>query len=219
MEVARMTNAGNKKLLVVLLALALFACSVMALGGTFATQVDKEGTTLIEDTNGPTVLNYKVALTYSDSPEGTSNNLLSVKPYANTLWCPGYTKIIYVEVVNNEAFPVECTLNFDVTANGFDDKMTYAVLAPDSNGELTQYSNWDSFYTAAGTKSDLKELREYPIFTDLPLTSEASTTYAVAIHMSEDASNQYQNKQLAITVDFRVDANYATGTTVLTDPQ
>ena len=206
MEVARMTNAGNKKLLVVLLALALFACSVMALGGTFATQVDKSGKQEVID-NGEEVLAYEVDLLYSSTENGSYTSLLNVDPFEGTLWCPGYTKVIYFKVVNKENFPVEATFNLKVTENGFDDMMAYTVLAP-VDGALPSHATWSTFQEKSSSLTSLKQNGLYPVFKDKLLNSNDTIIYAVAIHMKEAATNQYQSKQLKMDFMFHINSDY-----------
>lgn len=207
-----MRNAGNKKLRLVLLALALLSLSMVALGGTFAdpNRLDRGETTATPFDSNPNELKYNVAINYSDTKDGTQLNLLTGKPYAGTFWCPGFTKIIYITVANNEPFPVECFLDLKVTENGFDDMMTYAVINPTNTAE---YSNWQEFLKAADVNGTLQQSdNSYSIFKDEYLKHHENAVYAVGIHMSEEATNKYQNEQLVLNFDFRVEAMNAPAT-------
>lgn len=207
-----MTNAGNKKLLVVLLALALFACSVMALGSTFATQVKYEGEEVSLAGNG--MLDYKVDIQFY-TPEG-NKDFLKVSPLNGTVWCPGYTKIVYLKVTNNEAFPVDCELGMTVDQSGFGETLKYAVIYGLKPNAEDHPSDWNAFYDNANVKGTLKvqdklDSKDYShtVFDRAVFASSETNSqyFALAIHMDENATNQYQNAELDLTFHFRVNAD------------
>ena len=207
-----MMNAGNKRLKLLLLTLAILACSVVALGGTLAGGVDrsegKSAQTLQNDTANH--LDYAVDILYADRSGGNYQTVLGHNPFAGALWCPGYTKVVYFKVYNHEAFALEATLDLKITDSEFGNTMTYAVLAPGSDGTLSQPGNWNEFMTASGNHNAvLVAQKDYNVFKQVLLQSGQETIYAVAIHMSEDASNQYQGKTMEINFDFRVDSDSA----------
>lgn len=214
-----MTNAGNKKLLAVLLALTLLACSVMALGSTFATQVKYEGKE--ESLAGNGALDYKVDLQfYAPDGETQYQNFLTTSPLNGTVWCPGYTKIVYLKVTNNENFPVDCELGLTVDKNGFGETLKYAVIYGLKPNAEESPSDWKAFYNEAHVNGTLKVQdnltdRDYShiVFDRVALaTGDAASHYfALAIHMDENATNQYQNAELELTFNFRVNADYETG--------
>lgn len=217
MEVARMTNAGNKKLLVVLLALALFACSVMALGGTFATQVDYLNKDLEKDFSYNKKLDYNVDIQFY-APEGNEEykDFLKVSPLNGTVWCPGYTKIVYLKVTNNEAFPVDCELGMTVDQSGFGETLKYAVIYGLKPNAEDHPSDWKSFNNRANETGTLikqgnLETKDYShtVFDRAVFASSETNSqyFALAIHMDENATNQYQNAELDLTFHFRVNAD------------
>ena len=202
-----MRNAGNKKLLAVLLALTLLACSVMALGSTLASQVDQtKGTG--ESVDG----SYDVSVTYCDTGVEYSKIFLTETAFTkNVPWCPGYTKVIYLKVENNESFPMECTLDFEVVQNGFDNMMTYAVIALNSDpmvSDALRPSSWTNFLTAASGEKSLQTSNPHYIFNEVSFLASDTRYYAIAFHMSENTTNAYQNKQLEMKFNFRVDSLY-----------
>lgn len=196
-----MRNAGNRKLRLVLLALALLSLSMVALGGTFASTVNKEGTEEQSSTD------YRVIVTCRDS-KGQSVNLFSGSPVLTeqTFWCPGRTEILYLDVTNNESFPVECILNLTVDDNEFGQMMEYAVI----NGN--EYpNNWSDFEKKSQKSSVLNTNTTYEIFNfpaSAPLTG-GPHHFALAIHMSENATNEYQEKTMQLTFDLRINADNA----------
>lgn len=203
-----MMNAGNRKPLLPLLILAIILCGAMALGSTFASGVlrNENNATGIEKeiANGQYVLEYDVDILCSDG-----NSLLTSKPFENTIWCPGYTEVVSGTIVNNEMFPIECTLNLLVSENQFAPVMEYASLNP-STTVLTQHSNWDSFRGASSNKNTLQE-GSYPLFTRVLVLPDNPVKYAFAIHMDTNASNHNQGKSMKLDFEFVVEANYKHG--------
>jgi len=202
-----MRNAGNKKLLAVLLALALLACSVMALGSTLAsqTEVDKKNTTekSLLDSEGE----YKVTVAYGDNYEHVLSNASPIFS-AGDLWCPGYTKIVDLKITNNEEFPVEVMLNMVVGESDLNEVMYYALL-----GDV-QPTSWGSI------SDDAKKLLsegEKTIVKAENLQKGQSCDCKLAVHMSEAATNKYQNKTLDVNFELIVNANYKPGVTELTE--
>ena len=199
-----MTNARNKRLLVVLLALALLAGSVMALGSTFAWEIDKskEGTPLASTQY------FNVSVKYYDGT-GYNTSLLTVPPTSGVLWCPGYTKIIYVAITNNEKFIVECSMNLIVSEHSFDDMMQFSVIAKNLKSETASHpANWAEFTQSPNSAQILSE-GSHTIF---PLTAIApgdTAYYALAIHMDERATSKYQNLSLDMKFQLTVNSNDA----------
>lgn len=205
-----MRNAGNKKLRLVLLALALLSLSVVALGGTFANQVIYDE--LKGDFSENSTLDYKVDVKYYDSAKQSyTEDLLTSSVFDSTLWCPGYTKIVYLKITNNEAFPVDCTLNMTVNETGFDDTLRYAIINENLKAEDAEHpKNWKDF---AVDNSFLLSKTTHTLIDKKTFGNNDSQYYALAIHMDENATNQYQNQKLDMTFNFSVNANYKTGET------
>ena len=211
MEDERMRNAGNKRLVLLLLTLAMLACGVMALGGTFAAQVNKsDGLNEQYIANNDNNLNYNIALTYHTLDNDTEQPFLTSAPFSHTPWCPGYTKLIYLTIKNNEAFPVECILTIDDGNSKLGEVMSYAVV----HNPATSYSSWSAFKTSEGCivghLSDANPtVFNYPA--NSPLAAGQTATYALAIHMDEDASNDYQKLTMDMKFKLVLNADYSTG--------
>lgn len=205
-----MANPKKINLRVLLVALALLACGTMALGGTFATRLDLDGgaaTTL--PTNSP---HYEVDVKYhangSYSTSLLSNGAIFTK---DVPWCPGYTKIVYLEVTNNEAFPVECSLNMNVKTTGFGNNLKYAVIPRNLKAaDVDHPDNWAEFEKMANGSTVLKQGDNY-IFENIYLSfldGEKTKYFALAIHMDKTTSNHYQGKKLKMNFEFRVNTNW-----------
>ncbi len=203
-----MSKTVSKKLVLLMVALAILCVGFIALSGTFATQVAYTG--------------EKTELTDSDFNVGLM--YLSGNGYANllgdgsqafpdsSLWCPGRSEIIYLKVINNEAFPVDCTLTLNVTSTGFDDVLSYAVFpAQLIPGDEQHPTSWTDFVSRTSGSSVLSKAAH----TLLPTTllAPGDVTYlALCIHMDENASSAYQNKTLNMNFALRTNADYQPGT-------
>ena len=214
-----MANPKKINLGVLLVALVLLACGTMALGGTFATSLNLDGTAAT--TLPPNSPSYNVDVKYhangSYSTSLLSNGAIFTK---DVPWCPGYTKIVYLEVTNNEAFPVKCSLNMNVKTNEFGNNLKYAVIPRNLKAEGVDHpDSWAEFEKLANGSTVLEQ-DDYYIFYDrylsFPTAENANDNtkhFALAIHMAEETSNQYQGKKLEMDFEFRVNTNWTPGPT------
>ena len=207
-----MMNAGNKRPLLLVLTLVILLCGAMALGNTFATQVNKsdsyDGQYVA---NGDNTLNYNISLTYHTMDNNTTElPFLTSAPFASATWCPGYTKVVYLTVKNNEAFPVECILTIDDGNSELGKVMSYAVI----KNPASSYSDWGTFKTAEGCvvghlSDENPTVFDYPAA--LPLTAGNTQTYALAIHMDEEANNTHQKLKMEMSFNLTINADYSSG--------
>lgn len=204
-----MKNAGNKRLMLLLLALAMLICGVM--GSTFATQVNKsDGQDNRYVDNNDNGLDYQIDLTYHTLDNAIQHSFLTATPFASAPWCPGYTKVVYLSIKNNEDFPVECTLTINADNKKLGQVMAYAVI----KNPAASYSNWGAFKEASLSKGYLADENPtvFNIPATAPLTAGGAEEYALAIHMDETASNTYQDETMNMTFKLEINADYASGT-------
>lgn len=218
-----MMNAGNKRLILLLLALSMLVCGVMALGSTFATTFTPSGNKNTQYESDKT-LNYNVEVKYCKNVAEKYASTFSPSETLftqNVLWCPGKTEIVYFQVKNNENQVVECTMDLFVTKNEFTDVMQYAVVVADYvQNPTTHPADWKAFVNATVDKkskpllvcSTNDDTVKNPVI-KVALEPGATYSYALAIHMSETASNHYKEKELAMNIRFRVNANATPGNT------
>jgi len=206
-----MRNAGNKKLRLVLLALALLSLSMVALGGTLAngTEVDMANTTQQELTN--TDKEYNISISCRDTAN-SAVTLASDTPIFtdDVLWCPGYTKLVYLDITNNEAFPANCTLTMKVGESKLNNVMVYATGSGNPTSWNDILTSWNPQKLTAGS---------HAVFSNVNFQKNAKKTFALAVHMNESATNEYQNQTLDISFELTVNANFKPGETNLTDPK
>lgn len=202
-----MRNAGNKKLLALLVTLALLAMGLFAMGSTFAGQVDrsdgdKEKLTDTQD--------FSITVDYYANGSYSKPLLVGSPVFTeNVLWCPNKTEIVYLKIASGEDFPVESTLSMEVGSNGLNDVMEYVILPGLTPTSANLPKSW------ADLKDNAVKLTagSQPIFTNLAMNDNTPVYYAVALHMNENASSDYQNKALNLTFKLRTDANYTHGET------
>ena len=122
-----MTRLVNKRLLILLAALVLVCGGMAALSGTFASSVNYNGpeTEVIGDT-------FNVDLQYWNGKNYVSLLKGNDQPFSDSsLWCPGRSELVYLRLISEEKFPINAYLSLKVENNGFDDKLSYAVLEQD----------------------------------------------------------------------------------------
>lgn len=206
-------NAGHKRLKLLLLTLAILACSVVALGGTLASN-DSINTMDYK----VSLLCYNPATNQYDLPVYGEN---AYHPYtADVLWCPGYTKIVYLKIVNEEEFPVESELDIIFESNGFGKMLSYAVIYGLQPNTQNHPENWAEFKDRANISGVLEKnallapnRSSYKVakLAQLDPDEKGARYYALAIHMDEKTPNEYQGQSMDLNFYLRVNAKYETG--------
>ena len=216
----------SKRIAPLLVALLLLSAGLTLVGGTFATQMSQnvDYSTQLTDLSADQTLNYNVDLLYYNAavngPTGAYTSMLRPNTpvfSSSDLWCPGRTEIVYLKLINAEAFTVDCTLALNVTESGFDDVLSYAVIEEDLLSGTTKHpTNWTDFIAAAqpenkGTLAVTPADQPLKLHEDSKLTLAAGETkyLALGIHMSEGATSDYVGKVLEMSFGLRVDANFA----------
>lgn len=209
-----MTKKSKK--LFLLIALIVLAVGVTALSGTFATGVNyNESETKLE---GETNFNVDVQYVHSNSGSTEYADLLTTTAFSDSSkWCPGRTEIIYLKLTNKEAFPINCTVDLNVTESEFDNVLSYSVLKGDLlyNNKENHPTSWaDYVEKAAPQKPKVLSVDKHTLLEKETLPVGNAPCYlALAIHMDENATNDYENKVMKMNFSLRFDANYKPGTT------
>ncbi len=208
-----MTKKSKK--LFLLIALVVLAVGVTAMSGTFATGVSYTGSeTTLEGENA-----FDVDVQYIHSNSGATEyaDLLSTTAFSDSSkWCPGRTEIIYLKLTNNEAFPINCTVDLNVTESAFDNVLSYSVLKDDllSNNKANHPASWADYVEKANQQPKVLSKGKHTLLEKETLPVGNPPCYlALAIHMDENATNDYENKVMKMNFSLRFDANYAPGTT------
>ena len=194
-------------------AILVLALGVMLIGGTFAWGVNYAENDQAEELTGNQ--GYHVDLQYrmKDSEYASLIGTNAAAFTSDMLWCPGKTEIVYLKLKNEEAFPVDCTLSLYVTNTGFDNTLTYAVIEELTPSSEDHPKNWSEFKDMANGDTVLSQ-GNHTLFTRQPLApSSGEYDLALAIHMAEDASSDYQRAEMYFNFKLQVEANFGPGAT------
>lgn len=208
-----MTKKSKK--LFLLIALVVLAAGVTALSGTFASTVDYN--TEKEDVAENKSYNVDVQYVHSNSSSTEYADLLSTTAFSDSSkWCPGRTEIIYLKLTNKEAFPINCTVDLNVTESEFDSVLSYSVMEDDllSNNKENHPTSWADYVEKANQQPKPKVLSKgkHTLLEKETLIGNDPCYLALAIHMDENATNDYENKVMKMNFSLRFDADYAPGT-------
>lgn len=202
-----MTKSVNKRLLILLAAFVLVLGGMWALRGTFASMVNYSGNK--EELTGN---RYAVELQYWNSSDYVS--LLgdnAQQPFTDgSAMCPGRSEIAYLQLTNNEKFPIDTILSLDVASSGFDSTISYAVLEGDWVNNPDHPASWSKF-AAQANGSKVLSVAKHELLKLKPLAAGETRCLAVCIHMDESATSAYQNKRMEMKFDLRMNADYEPG--------
>ena len=216
-----MTSSKNTKRALLASALSIALCCAMLIGSTFAWFTDSVTNTgnriqagnleidlLMDKQDG----NGYVSIA---GGEGDIFNEAQIAQNSNeTLWEPGKTQIVYLGVQNKGSLALKYNILLDVTDNGLAGALEYAVLDGAQANDLAGVTDWEALKAMGGAQTgDIAAGRT----TAAPNgcldeivngTKDETDYFALAVHMKEDAGNEYQGK--GITIDVAVVATQAT---------
>ena len=216
-----MTSSKSTKRAWISSALAILMCVAMLIGTTFAWFTDSVTNTGNRIQAGnleiDLLMDKKEDGTYTSiaGGEGDIFNEAQIAQNSNkTLWEPGKTQIVYLGVQNKGSLALKYNILLDVTDNGLAGALEYAVLDGAQAGDLAGVTDWEALKAMEGAQTgDIAAGRT----TAAPNgcldeiangTKDETDYFALAVHMKEDAGNEYQGKD--ITIDVTVVATQAT---------
>ena len=216
-----MTSSKNTKRALLASVLSIALCCAMLIGSTFAWFTDSVTNTgnriqagnleidlLMDKQDG----NGYVSIA---GGEGDIFKEAEIAQNSNkTLWEPGKTQIVYLGVQNKGSLALKYNILLDVTDNGLAGALEYAVLDGAQASDLAGVTDWKALKAMGGAQTgDIAAGRT----TAAPNgcldeivngTQDETDYFALAVHMKEDAGNEYQGK--GITIDVTVVATQAT---------
>ena len=131
-----------------------------------------------------------------------ANSLLADWDDADLLWEPGKTQIVYLGVKNAGSLDLKYNVVIDVVDQGLVGALEYAIIDGAEAGALT-LNDWDDVKAACnGQTADIAPKRTIAATNGAIAEKDAADYFALAIHMKEEAGNEYQNK--SITVDINI---------------
>ena len=124
-------------------------------------------------------------------------------------WEPGMTQIVYLAVKNTGSLALNYNFILDVTDGnpGLADALDYAVLNGTTADDLKDAKTWEDIVTistadvpTSGYVGDVVD-GQTTFTPGRILEAEEMATFAMAVHMDEEAGNEYQNGSITIDVN------------------
>ena len=117
---------------------------------------------------------------------------------SETLWEPGKTQIVYLGVRNVGSLAVKYNVIVDVTDNGLASALEYAIVDGATAADLANVTSWAQL-TASAAPAPVQPGRQVAA-PNGRLDVGETDYFALAVHMKEDAGNEYQDKNVIIDV-------------------
>ncbi len=212
-----MTQSKSTKRALLASALSILVCVALLVGTTFAWFTDS----VTNKGNRIEAGSLKVDLLMDKGKNGNyesiangTGDIFSAETGNGILWEPGKTEIVYLAVQNKGSLAINYNLLFDITDGdpGLIGSLEYAVLDGKQAADVTAKS-WEELKAIDGAQvGELQagETTAAPNGTldEIVRGEENETDYfALAVHMKENAGNEYQNG--SITIDLTLVAKQA----------
>lgn len=205
-------NNQNKKRTVIASITSLVLCVAMLLGTTFAwftAEVSNDGNRIKAGTLGVELWKYDTNDYINISTEETQGNIFT----EDTLWEPAHTEIVFLQVKNTGSLALNYNILLDIVAdagNTFNlaDVLDYAIVpgakATDEAFQDLSTLNWVAVMQMGENGTIGDAMNEDGQITAAPngaLLPEESDFFALAVHMDDQAGNEYQECGITIGVD------------------
>ena len=187
-----MTSKSTKRALITSV-LSILMCVAMLIGTTFAWFTDSASTAVnkIQAGNLDVQLLMHDGRSYVDIGNDTSPifgiGSIAQNNNAETLWEPGKTQVAYLAIKNNGNLALKYKVELNVTNVSKDmyKAMKYAIIPDAQPSSVTSWT--DGSTVVAGTQH---------VSDDVSLPVGVTHYFALAIHMNEDAGNEYQGGEV-----------------------
>ena len=207
-----MTNKKSTKRALISSLLVMAMCFSMLVGSTFAwftDSVTSSGNKIISgsldvDLYQWTDANTSAEITANSSPIfGSSTSTIAQNINSDTLWEPGKTQIAYLSIKNNGNLWLKYTVQLVVknVANNLYKVMKYEIV-PDAHFGALADKSWatlgglDAASIADAAIPANATMTFATTSANVPMAPEAEHFFALAIHMDEEAGNEYQNGEV-----------------------
>lgn len=202
-----MTKTKSTKRALLMSALALVMCFSMLIGSTFAWFTDSAtsgNNKIVAGTLDVDLLMGTAADTYTsiadkDAAIFGANSLVAQNNPADTLWEPGKTQIVYLAVANKGNLDLKYNIALNVVDGGLIGSLEYAIVDDAQYGALDTYTDWAALKANALT-GDVVAGTTVAAPNGAIKADEDMEYFALAVHMKEEADNQYQGKDITIDV-------------------
>jgi len=199
-------NATKKALLLSVLSLLL--CVSMLVGTTYAWFTDtvtSANNKIVAGTLEVDLLMADAAGDYASIADETAAifgaGSLAQNNAAETLWEPGKTQIVYLGVENKGNLDLKYNILLNVIDGGLIGSLEYAVIdGANAKTAPVTADNWAAIKAAAQTGDIVSGTTVAAPNGAIKAGENAIDYFALAVHMKEDAGNEYQGKDITIDV-------------------
>ena len=195
-----MTKKNSTKRSLLMSTLALVLCFSMLVGSTFAWFTDSVSSGGNKIQAGTLDLDLYQWTGAATSTEITNESAPLFGE--NILWEPGYTKVVYLSLKNNGNLNLKYSVNVNVVnPNGGKDLyevMEYAIIPDATYDSVVSWSNGTAVVLGMNATSA----------NDVVMAPDAEHFFALAVHMKEEAGNEYQSG--SVNFDIKVVATQMT---------
>lgn len=209
-----MTKQKSTKRALLSSVLSLVLCLTMLIGTTFAWFTDSVTSTNNRIQSGT----LQVDLLMDKAETGNDADYISIADGEGdifseatgngVLWEPGKTEIVYLAVANEGNLALKYNIVLDITDNGLAGALEYAIIDGAKATDLAVATKWADIEAYAGAQiGDMPTGRQVAA-PNGQLEEDGIDYFALAVHMKEEAGNEYQEKD--IVIDLQVQATQAT---------
>lgn len=196
-----MKKKQNNKRMLLMSIMSLLLCVTMLMGSTLAWFTD----TVTSTENRIQAGNLAIDLLMDKTEDGNyvsirngSGDIFSEATGNGILWEPGKTEIVYLQVHNKGNLAVKYNIALAIEDTGLAGALEYAVLDGAKAADLAAASKWTDITTYPGVLVDKLPTNDVLAAPNGKLLAGNSDFFALAVHMKEDAGNEYQGKSISI---------------------
>ena len=204
-----MTNLNTKRTLLSSI-IALLICITMLLGTTFAWFTDSAtsaGNVIQTGTLDVQLLMYNgtdyVDISESDKAIFGEGGLINEwEPDTDMLWEPGKTQIVYLAIKNDGDLSLKYNILIDITDNNLIGALEYAIIdgATNADAQALGIASWGDITATDDVQTGLIAAGRTIAAENGKLQPEGYDYFALAVHMSESAGNEYKNKDITLDI-------------------
>ncbi len=194
-----MTNSKLTKRSLLASSISLLLCFAMLLGTTFAWFTDSAtsaGNKIVAGNLDVQLLmdidkdgEYETEISEISEPIfGGEDSIIAQDNNANTLWEPGKTQVAYLAIKNNGNLDLKYTVDLEVenVKNDLYEVMEYDIIEDAKSGDVSEWISGNGVVEGIQPVSDEA----------VKLSVGATHYFALAIHMKEEAGNEYQGGEV-----------------------
>ncbi len=204
-----MAKKRSLKATLLMAIMTLVVCISMFAGTTFAWFTDSISSTsnIIKAGNLDAQLlmhngtDY-VDISNSSKPIFGENSLIAEWEDVNIEWEPGKTQIVYLGVKNAGSLSFKYNVLVDVVDGGLASALKYAIIdgATKADADALGLKKWNDILNVDGVQTGGIQAGRTVASENGAIKASDCDYFALAVHMDEEAGNEYQDKQVVIDI-------------------